>query len=98
MNYINLIIYENDEDGTNAYEIMQMLKNYEINKVEAPFLVTPSKKKYTLILDLDETLIHLRQKKDVINIKNDINIKINNKSDYFYDNYDCNRNRRFRRL
>ena len=38
-------IYENDEDGTNAYEIMQMLKDYEINKVDAPFLVTPSKKK-----------------------------------------------------
>ena len=86
-------IYENDEDGTNAYEIMQMLKNYEINKVEAPFLVTPSKKKYTLVLDLDETLIHLRQKKDVINIKNDVNIKINNKSDYFYDNYDKNHNK-----
>ena len=86
-------IYENDEDGTNAYEIMQMLKNYEINKVEAPFLVTPSKKKYTLVLDLDENLIHLRQKKDVINIKNDVNIKINNKSDYFYDNYDKNHNK-----
>ena len=86
-------IYENDEDGTNAYEIMQILKNYEINKVEAPFLVTPSKKKYTLVLDLDETLIHLRQKKDVINIKNDVNIKINNKSDYFYDNYDKNHNK-----
>ena len=86
-------IYENDEDGTNAYEIMQMLKNYEINKVDAPFLVTPSKKKFTLVLDLDETLIHLRQKKDVINIKNDVNIKINNKSDYFYDNYDKNNNK-----
>ena len=86
-------IYENDEDGTNAYEIMQMLKDYEISKVEAPFLVTPCKKKYTLVLDLDETLIHLRQKKDVINIKNDVNIKINNTSDYFYDNYDKNKNK-----
>ena len=86
-------IYENDEDGTNAYEIMQMLKDYEINKVDAPFLVTPSKKKYTLVLDLDETLIHLRQKKDIINIKNDVNIKINNTSDYFYDNYDKDKNK-----
>lgn len=86
-------IYENDEDGTNAYEIMQMLKDYEINKVDAPFLVTPSKKKYTLVLDLDETLIHLRQKKDIINIKNDINIKVNNTSDYFCDNYDKNSNK-----
>ena len=86
-------IYENDEDGTNAYEIMQMLKDYEINKVDPPFLVAPCKKKYTLVLDLDETLIHLRQKKDIINIKNDVNIKINNTSDYFYDNYDKNNNK-----
>ena len=86
-------IYEKDEDGTNAYEIMQMLKDYEINKVDAPFLVSPSKKKYTLVLDLDETLIHLRQKKDIINIKNDVNIKINNTSDYFYDNYDKDKNK-----
>ena len=86
-------IYENDEDGTNAYEIMKMLKDYEINKVDAPFIVSPPKKKYTLVLDLDETLIHLRQKKDVINIKNDVNIKINNTSDYFSDNYDKNRNK-----
>ena len=86
-------IYENDEDGTNAYEIMQMLKDYEINKVDAPFIVSPPKKKYTLVLDLDETLIHLRQKKDVINIKNDVNIKINNTSDYFSDNYDRNGNK-----
>ena len=86
-------IYENDEDGTNAYEIMQMLKDYEINKIDAPFIVSAPKKKYTLVLDLDETLIHLRQKKDVINIKNDVNIKINNTSDYFYENYDKNSNK-----
>jgi Dullard-like phosphatase family protein len=86
-------IYENDEDGTNAYEIMRMIKEYEINKVDAPFIVSPPKKKYTLILDLDETLIHLRQKKEVVNIKNDINIKINNASECFYENYDKDRNK-----
>ena len=86
-------IYENDEDGTNAYEVMQMIKDYEISKVEAPFIVFPPKKKYTLVLDLDETLIHLRQKKDVINLKNDVNIKINNISDNFYENYDKDRNK-----
>ena len=86
-------IYENDEDGTNSYEIMQMIKNYEINKVNAPFLVSPPKKKYTLVLDLDETLIHLRQKKEVVNIKNDINIKINNTSDNFYSVYDRDKNK-----
>ena len=78
-------IYENDEDGTNAYEIMKMIKEYEINKVSEPFIITPTKKRYTLILDLDETLIHLRQKKEVINIKNDVNININNMSDYNYN-------------
>jgi len=86
-------IYGNDEDGTNAYEIMQMIKNYEISKVDAPFLVSPPKKKYTLVLDLDETLIHLRQKKEVVNIKNDISIKINNTSDNFYSVYDRDKNK-----
>ena len=78
-------IYENDEDGTNAYEIMKMIKEYEINKVSEPFIITPTKKRYSLILDLDETLIHLRQKKEVVNVKNDINININNMSDYNYN-------------
>lgn len=86
-------IYENDEDGTNAYEIMRMIKEYEINKVDAPFIVSQPKKKYTLVLDLDETLIHLRPKKEVVNVKNDINIKINNASECFYENYDKDRNK-----
>ena len=78
-------IYENDEDGTNAYEIMKMIKDYEINRVSPPFIFSKTKKRYTLILDLDETLIHLRQKKQVVNIKNDVNININNTSDYNYN-------------
>ena len=78
-------IYENDEDGTNAYEIMKMIKEYEINKASEPFIITQTKKRYTLILDLDETLIHLRQKKEVVNIKNDVNININNISDFNYN-------------
>ena len=85
-------IYENDEDGTNAYEIMRMIKEYEINKVQSPFINTKTKKRYTLILDLDETLIHLRQKKEVVNLKNDIDININNMSDYNY-NLDKNKNK-----
>ena len=78
-------IYENDEDGTNAYEIMKMIKDYEINRISPPFIFSQTKKRYTLILDLDETLIHLRQKKQVVNIKNDVNININNISDYNYN-------------
>ena len=57
---------------------MQMIKDYEINKVPSPFIISKTKKRLTLILDLDETLIHLRQKKQIVNIKNDINININN--------------------
>ena len=85
-------IYENDEDGTNAYEIMKMIKEYEINKVSAPFITSKTKKRYTLILDLDETLIHLRQKKQVVNIKHDVDININNMSDYNY-NIDKDKNK-----
>ena len=85
-------IYENDEDGTNAYEIMKMIKEYELNKVQSPFIISQTKKRYTLILDLDETLIHLRQKKEVVNLKNDIDININNMSDYNY-NLDKNKNK-----
>ena len=85
-------IYENDEDGTNAYEIMKMIKDYEINRVSPPFIVSKTKKRYTLILDLDETLIHLRQKKQVVNIKNDVNININNLSDFNY-NSDTEKNK-----
>ena len=85
-------IYENDEDGTNAYEIMRMIKEYEINKVQSPFIISQTKKRYTLILDLDETLIHLRQKKEVVNLKNDVDININNMSDYNY-NLDKNKNK-----
>ena len=38
-------------------------------------------------------MIHLRQKKEVVNIKNDINIQINNTSDNFYSVYDKDKNK-----
>ena len=71
---------------------MKMIKEYEINKVSAPFITSKTKKRYTLILDLDETLIHLRQKKQVVNIKHDVDININNMSDYNY-NIDKDKNK-----
>ena len=44
------------------YKILQLLNEYEKNKIEAPFINTPNKKKYTLVLDLDETLINIEIK------------------------------------
>ena len=35
-----------------------MINEYQKTKVEPPYIKTPNKKKYTLVLDLDETLVH----------------------------------------
>ena len=43
-------------------KILQLLNEYEKNKIEPPVITTPNKKKYTLVLDLDETLINLEIK------------------------------------
>lgn len=44
------------------FKILKLLNEYEKNKIEAPFIKTPNKKKYTLVLDLDETLINIEFK------------------------------------
>ena len=44
------------------FKILQLLNEYEKNKIEPPFLTVPNKKKYSLVLDLDETLINLEIK------------------------------------
>ena len=43
-------------------KILQLLNEYEKSKIDAPFITTPNKKKYTLVLDLDETLINIEFK------------------------------------
>ena len=43
-------------------KILQLLNEYEKSKIDAPFITTPNKKKYTLVLDLDETLINVEFK------------------------------------
>ena len=43
-------------------KILKLLNDYEKSKIDAPFLTTPNKKKYTLVLDLDETLINIEFK------------------------------------
>ena len=43
-------------------KILNLLKEYEKSKIDPPFIKTPNKKKYTLVLDLDETLINIEFK------------------------------------
>ena len=45
-----------------------MINEYEKSKIEPPFIKTPNKKDYTLVLDLDETLINI-EFKDMSNNK-----------------------------
>ena len=40
-------------------KIKKIIADYEKIKVKPPFIKTPNKKKYTLVLDLDETLINI---------------------------------------
>ena len=44
------------------FKILKLLEEYEKNKIEAPFIREPSNKKYTIVLDLDETLINIEFK------------------------------------
>ena len=44
------------------FKILKLLEEYEKNKIEAPFIKTPCKKKYSIVLDLDETLINIEFK------------------------------------
>ena len=44
------------------FKILKLLEEYEKNKIEPPFIKTPCKKKYTIVLDLDETLINIQFK------------------------------------
>ena len=50
------------------FKILKLLNEYEKNKIEAPFIKTPNKKKYSIVLDLDETLINI-ELKDLTNNK-----------------------------
>ena len=50
------------------YKILKLINEYEKNKIEAPFIKTPNKKKYSIVFDLDETLINI-EFKDLTNNK-----------------------------
>ena len=44
------------------YKILKLLNEYEKSKIDPPFIKTPNKKNYTLVLDLDETLVNIEFK------------------------------------
>ena len=48
-----------DEKDENKEIIDDIIFEYQKNKISPPFITIPTDKKYTLILDLDETLIHV---------------------------------------
>ena len=50
------------------FKILKLINEYEKNKVEPPFIKTPNKKKYSIVFDLDETLINI-EFKDIANNK-----------------------------
>ena len=50
------------------FKILNLINEYEKNKVEPPFIKTPNKKKYSVVFDLDETLINI-EFKDIANNK-----------------------------
>jgi len=50
------------------YKILKLINEYEKNKIEAPFIKTPNRKKYSIVFDLDETLINI-EFKDLTNNK-----------------------------
>ena len=60
--------YYGKRDNWNNQKILQLINDYEKNKIEAPFIKTPCPKKYTIVLDLDETLLNL-EVKDLSNNK-----------------------------
>jgi Dullard-like phosphatase family protein len=49
-------------------KILKLINEYEKNKIEAPFIKTPNRKKYSIVFDLDETLINI-EFKDLTNNK-----------------------------
>ena len=54
--------YYGKQDNWNYQKILQLINEYEKNKIEAPFIKTPCTKTYTIVLDLDETLFNLEIK------------------------------------
>jgi Dullard-like phosphatase family protein len=54
--------YYNTKTFNNNNKLYKLIKEYERTKVDAPFIKTPCTKKYTIVLDIDETLITMEEK------------------------------------
>ena len=52
--FINNKLTDTDEENL-------VILDYQKNKISPPFLKTPNEKKYTIVLDLDETLVNVNQ-------------------------------------
>ena len=50
----------------NKEQEKNIILDYEKNRVSAPFLKNKNQKKYTLVLDLEETLVHIKQSGECI--------------------------------
>ena len=66
-NINNIKINNNNKGNYNNFQISE----YQKNKIDAPFITTPTNKKYTLVLDLDNTLIshHDKNSNDMCNLR-----------------------------
>ena len=54
--------YYGKKDNSINQKIQMLINDYEKNKIDAPFIKTQCPKKFTIVLDLDETLFHLEVK------------------------------------
>ncbi len=66
-NINNIKINNTNKGNYNNFQISE----YQKNKIDAPFITTPTNKKYTLVLDLDNTLIshHDKNSNDMCNLR-----------------------------
>ena len=69
----NQLIVKNIDIKNNErnQKIKNIIMDYKLKQVKSPFITTPCNKKYTLILDLDETLVNVKINENIKDI-NDI--------------------------